>query len=196
MKHAILTLSVLLALSQTLVAQKVKPATYEVDPLHSSLVFTVGYKLSDFSGSFGEMKGSAALADENDFGTAQIEFEVPLASVNTNSKTRDGHLQGERYFNAASAPKATFKSNHVKSLGNDQYEVTGDLSLAGKTMAQTILVTILDKGEVADQSGKKQSLMGVSAEFAFNRSNFGVSGGLPLIGDEVKVKGSLSMAKK
>lgn len=196
MKHAIITLSVLLALSQNTIAQKTKAATYDVDPLHSSLVFTVGYKLSNFSGSFGEMKGFAALANENDFGTAQIEFEVPLASVNTNSKTRDGHLQGERYFNAGVAPKATFKSTHVKSLGNDQYEVTGDLSMAGKTLAQTILVTILDKGEVADQSGKKQSLMGISAEFAFNRSNFGISGGLPLIGDEVKVKGSLSMTKK
>ena len=142
------------------------------------------------------MKGSAKLEDASDFGTAQIEFAVPLASINTNSETRDGHLQGERYFNAAKAPEATFKSNYVKSLGNNQYEVTGDLSLAGKTMAQTILVTILDQGEVADQSGKKQTLMGVNAEFSFNRSNFGVSGGLPLIGDEVKVKGSLSMAKQ
>ncbi len=196
MKHAMITIFIFLVLGQSVFAQKAKPATYDVDPLHSSLVFTVGYKLSDFSGSFGEMTGSAVLADEDDFGTAQIAFEVPLASVYTNSETRDGHLQGERYFNAGAAPKATFKSNHVKSLGNNQYEVTGDLSMAGKTLAQTILVTILDKGEVADQSGKKQMLMGVSAEFTFNRSNFGITGGLPLIGDEVKIKSSLSMAKK
>lgn len=196
MKYTIFATLLLLAMSNTAFAQKNKPATYEVDPLHSSLVFSLGYKMSNFYGSFGEMKGQATLADPTDFGTAQVEFSVPLASVNTNSKTRDGHLQGERYFNAAAAPIATFKSNAVKSLGNNQYEVTGDLSLAGKTLAQTILVTVMDMGEVADQSGKKQTIMGVKAEFAFNRSNFDITGGLPYIGDEVKIQSSLSMIKQ
>lgn len=196
MKYTILSILFLLALSSTTFAQKYNAAAYEVDPLHSSLIFTVGYKMSDFSGSFGKMTGKATLEDETDFGTAIIEFSVPLASINTNSETRDSHLQGERYLNASASPIATFKSTHIKSLGNNQYAVTGDLSIAGKTLAQTILVTILDQDEVADQSGKPQTLMGVNAEFTFNRSNFGITGGLPLIGDEVAIKGSLSMVKK
>lgn len=203
MKHYLLTALFLLAVTLGASAQKAKngksapkAATYKVDALHSSLVFVVGYKMSEFHGSFGEMTGTLKLEDEQDFTTAQVDFSVPIASINTNSKTRDGHLQGERYFNSAEAPLASFKSSYVKSLGDSQYEVTGDLTVAGKTLAQTIHVTLLDSGEVKDQNGKSMSLLGISTQFSFNRSNFGITGGLPLITDKVAVKGGLSMVKQ
>lgn len=203
MKNYLLTALFLLAVTLGATAQKSKnsksapsAATYKVDALHSSLVFVVGYKMSEFHGSFGEMTGTINLADESDFTTAVVDFSVPIASINTNSKTRDGHLQGERYFNSAEAPLATFKSNYVKNLGDNKYEVTGDLTLGGKTLAQTIYVTLLDSGVVKDQNGKAMDLMGINANFSFNRSNFGITGGLPLITDKVEVKGGLSMVKQ
>jgi polyisoprenoid-binding protein YceI len=202
MKQYLLAAFMLLAVTFSSNAQKNKKsdeaqfAEYKVDALHSSLVFVVGYKMSEFHGSFGEMTGSISLEDESDFTTAQVEFSVPIASINTNSKTRDGHLQGERYFNAAAAPLATFKSNYIKSLGDNQYEVTGDLTLGGKTLAQTIYVTLLDNGVVKDQNGKAMTLMGINANFSFNRSNFGITGGLPMVADKVDVSGSLSMVRQ
>lgn len=203
MKNYLLTALFLLAVILGASAQKSKKsksepsaATYKVDALHSSLVFVVGYKMSEFHGSFGEMTGTINLADEADFTTAEVDFTVPIASINTNSKTRDGHLQGERYFNAAEAPLAAFKSTYIKNLGDNKYEVTGDLTMGGKTLAQTIYVTLLDSGEVQDQNGKVMSLMGINADFSFNRSNFGITGGLPMITDKVEVTGSLSMVKQ
>ncbi len=204
MKHYFLTALLLLAVTLGASAQKAKnnrstdaqPASYKVDPLHSSLVFVLGYKMSEFHGSFGEMTGTINMADEDKFTTATVEFSVPIASINTNSKTRDGHLQGERYFNSADAPLATFKSSYIKNLGDNKYEVTGDLTLAGKTLAQTIYVTLLDRGEVKDQNDKAMTLLGINANFSFNRSNFGITGGLPLVADKVEVTSSLSMVKQ
>ncbi|MFK7796588.1 MAG: YceI family protein [Aureispira sp.] len=203
MKHYLLTVLFLLAVTLGASAQKAKngksapkAAMYKVDALHSSLVFVVGYKMSEFHGSFGEMTGTLKLEDEQDFTTAQVDFSVPIASINTNSKTRDGHLQGEGYFNTAEAPLASFKSSYIKSLGDSKYEVTGDLTVAGKTLAQTIHVTLLDRGVVKDQNGKAMNLLGISTQFSFNRSNFGITGGLPLITDKVEVKGGLSMVKQ
>ena len=199
MKNYILTALFLVTFFGGAHAQKSKAgdaATYKVDALHSSLVFVVGYKMSEFHGSFGEMTGAIKLANEDDFTTAEVDFSVPIASIKTNSKTRDGHLQGERYFNAAEAPLATFKSNYIKNLGNNKYEVTGDLTIGGKTLAQTIYVTLLDTGVVKDQNGKAMTLMGINTNFSFNRSNFGITGGLPLITDKVEVKGGLNMVKQ
>lgn len=171
-------------------------STYAVDAIHSSLVFVVGYKLSDFHGSFGEIAGKAVLKDEKDFSTANVEFTVQIASINTNSETRDGHLQGERYFNAEKAAAATFKSTYIKPTGHNTYAMTGDLTIAGKTMSQTVTVEVKGQGEIEGKDGKKSSIMGVKAMFNFNRSNFGITGGLPMIADNVEVTAALTLVKE
>ena len=181
---------VFLLIGGTITAQ----STYKVDAGHSSLVFSLGYNYSSFYGSFGEMQGEAVLADDNDFSTAQVSFTVVIASINTNSKGRDGHLQGERYLGGEKNPNATFKSNYIKSLGDNRYEMTGDLTIAGKTLSQTVLVEITGQGEVG-QKDDKQSIMGVKASFSFNRSNFGITGGIPKIADKVDMVASLNMVK-
>lgn len=173
-----------------------KLPTYKVDAMHSSLVFAVGYKLSEFHGSFGQMEGKAVLKDEKDFSTANIDFTVQIASINTNSEARDGHLQGERYFNAEKAPKATFKSNYIKPIGHNLYEMTGDLTIGGISLSQTVQVEIKGQGELANKDGSTSKVMGVKATFAFNRSNFGIKGGLPTIADKVDVTAALTLIKE
>jgi polyisoprenoid-binding protein YceI len=170
--------------------------TYNVDAMHSSLVFSVGYKFSDFHGSFGEMTGKAVLQDEKDFSTAAVEFTVQIASINTNSEGRDGHLQGERYFNAEKAAAATFKSTYIKPTGHNTYAMTGDLTIAGTTLSQTVNVEVKGQGEVEGKDGKKASIMGIEATFNFNRSNFGIKGGLPTIADNVKITAALTLGKE
>lgn len=192
MKNILFTALLLFTISTFTQAQ----ATYNVDAIHSSLVFSVGYKLSDFHGSFGEIAGKAVLKDEKDFSTAEVEFTVQIASINTNSENRDGHLQGERYFNAEKAAAATFKSNYIKPTGHNTYAMTGDLTIAGTTLSQTVTVEVKGQGEVEGKDGKKASIMGVKATFAFNRSNFGIKGGLPTIADNVEVTAALTLVKE
>ncbi|MCH2022433.1 MAG: YceI family protein [Saprospiraceae bacterium] len=169
--------------------------TYTVDGGHSSIVFSIGYKFSEFYGSFGEMEGKAVMEDENDFSTAKVDFSVQIASINTNSKRRDGHLQSERYLNQENFAQATFKSIHIKSLANDKYEMTGELTIAGKTLSQTVDVKILGKGEIG-KGNEVSSIMGVKATFSFNRSNFGIMGGIPTMSDKVDIVVSLHMIKE
>lgn len=171
-------------------------STYVVDGGHSSLVFSVGYQLSDFYGSFGQMEGKVTFDNEDDFSSAAVDFTVKIASINTNSKTRDGHLQGERYFNAEKAPTASFKSNYIKPIGDNMYEMTGDLTIGGITLAQTVKVEVKGKKEIAEKDGSTTSIMGVKAIFSFNRSNFGIKGGLPTITDKVDITASLSLVKE
>ncbi|WP_264793025.1 YceI family protein [Aureispira anguillae] len=201
MKNAILiallfTTSLIYAQDKSNSKNAENAATYSVDAMHSSLVFAVGYKLSEFHGSFGEIAGKAVLANEKDFSTAEVEFTVQIASINTNSEARDGHLQGERYFNAEKAATATFKSTYIKPTGHNTYEMTGDLTIGGVTLSQTVQVEVKGQAELAAKDGSTSSVMGVKATFAFNRSNFGIKGGLPTIADKVDITAALTLIKE
>lgn len=169
--------------------------TYTVDGGHSSLVFSVGYNYSEFMGSFGEMEGKAVLKDEKDFSTAEVEFTTQVTSINTNNDGRNGHLQGERYLNAEKNPAASFKSNYIKPLGNNSYEMTGDLTIGGVTLSQTVIVKVTGQGDIEGRDGKSVGIMGVKVNFSFNRSNFGIKGGIPTITDKVDIVASLHLVK-
>jgi polyisoprenoid-binding protein YceI len=191
MKNIFFSIIAVLFFSITTNAQ----STYKVDPSHSSLVFSLGYNLSDFYGSFGEMEGQAVLKDEKDFGTAEVTFTTQVTSINTNSKGRDGNLQTERYLNAEKNPAASFKSKHIKPLGDNKYEMTGDFTLGGTTLSQTVLVEVKGQSVIGEGEDKK-SIMGVKVTFSFNRSNFGITGGIPTMSDKIDIIASLHMIKE
>jgi polyisoprenoid-binding protein YceI len=191
MNKLLMTLLSFILISNTINSQ----STYIVDGGHSSLIFTIGYNYSDFYGSFGEMEGKVDLSDENDFSTAKVDFKVNISSINTNSKGRDGHLQGERYLNAEKNAAATFVSKHIKKSGVNNYEMTGDLTIAGVTLSQTVNLKITGRGEVG-KGEDMRSIMGAEATFSFNRSNFGVKGGIPTMSDKVDIVVSLNLVKE
>lgn len=170
-------------------------STYVVDGKHSALVFSVGYNYSEFWGSFGNMQGKVVLKDEKNFATATVEFWLDMNSINTNSEARDGHLQSERYLNTAKDSSATFKSKYIKPLGDNSYEMTGDLTIGGKTLSQTVLVKVTGQGEVGE-GDKRRTIMGFKVNFSFNRSNYGIMGGLPSVTDKVDIIMSLHTVKE
>jgi polyisoprenoid-binding protein YceI len=169
--------------------------SYIVDASHSSLVFSLGYNYSDFYGSFGDMEGKAVLTDAADFSTAKVNFTVNIASINTNSKNRDGHLQGERYFKAEKHAAATFESTHIKQTGDNLYEMTGALTIAGITMSQTVDLKVSGSGSIG-KGEDTRNIMGVKANFSFNRSNFGINAGIPKMSDKVAIVVSLNMVEE
>lgn len=188
MKHLFLATLLLLGLSMQ--AQ----STYNVDGKHTSLVFSLGYNYTDFYGSFGGLAGKVVFGDDKDFTSAEVEFSVDVNSINTNFDVRNGHLQGERYFNTQKDSVAMFKSKHIKSLGDNTYEMTGDLTISGKTLSQTVKVVLTGQGETGEGDDKK-SIMGAKGTFSFNRSNFGILGGIPTIADKVDINVSLHLVK-
>jgi len=58
-----------------------------------------------------------------------------VASVNTGSEQRDGHLRTNDFFDAPAFPKITFKSTSVSQIDEANFAVTGDLSIKGVTKA-------------------------------------------------------------
>ena len=72
-------------------------------------------------------------ANPEDFTGAKIEFKIDVASVNTNSEDRDNHLRSADFFEVDAHPKLSFVSTDIVKTGDNEYNLTGDITIKDVT---------------------------------------------------------------
>ncbi|WP_291993176.1 YceI family protein [Candidatus Accumulibacter sp. ACC003] len=77
---------------------------------------------------------------------ATAKLELDLASVDAGSLDADGEVVGKPWFNVKAYPTATFVSSAIRPLGGDQYELTGKLTIKGKTQQVSAPFTFRQAG--------------------------------------------------
>lgn len=154
--------------------------TYTPDPNHQSVVFNIEHmNLSFVHGRFSQMTGHVKY-DAKDIEQSSFDLKVPATTINTDNEKRDGHLKSADFFDVAKYPDITFKSTQVtQGDDKDKIEVTGDLTLHGVTKSVTITFEMRGPND--------KGLLGFSTELEIKRSDFGMSYGVPNIGDTVKM---------
>ncbi|MFT7307614.1 MAG: polyisoprenoid-binding protein YceI [Spirosomataceae bacterium] len=147
--------------------------TWTVDKAHSGVKFEITHMmLSDVSGKFKNYDATFTSAKE-DFSDAKFSFAADISSVDTDNTMRDGHLQGDSWFDAAKNPKMIFTSTSFIKLSGNKYKMMGNLTMKGKTALVALDVTL--NGPVTDQrSGKKK--VGIKAMGIVDRTKWGVGG--------------------
>ncbi|MBM7661498.1 polyisoprenoid-binding protein YceI [Bacillus mesophilus] len=171
---------------------------WAVDTAHSGIDFSVRHMvISSVKGSFNSYSASIE-ADPKDLTTASIDFSVDLASVDTRNEDRDNHLRSADFFDVEQFPTMTFKSTSVEKTDEDEYNVTGDLTLHGVTRQETFKVVY--EGSGLDPWGNEK--VGFSATGKLNRGDYGLvynaaleTGGV-LIGDQIKVSLEIQASKE
>ena len=159
-----------------------------VDTGHSICVFACKHAdAAWFYGTFDRVEGALKL-DPADLGSSSVSLTIPIDSLDSNNKDRDGHLMSPDFFNAKENPEMTFNSTKIVADGNN-LTVTGDLSMAGVTRSMTIPVEWTGDGEFR---GKRR---GYLAQFSVNRSDFDMNYGVAkkTLGDEVRLTISLEL---
>lgn len=152
-------------------------ADYKVDAHHTSTVFRIQhFGIAHVWGRFNDVSGTFNL-------DKSIDMEIKTASIDTNNEKRDDHLRSPDFFNAKQFPVMTFKSKSITKGSGDTYNVTGDISILGKT--KTITVEIHKSGEGKDPWGNFRQ--GFEANFTLKRSDFGMTFMADGIGDEVEI---------
>ncbi|MBC8033654.1 MAG: YceI family protein [Chitinophagaceae bacterium] len=107
--------------------------TWNVDPSHSNVRFTVSHLvISEVEGSFRKF-GGAIVTTNPDFTGATVNFTIDVNSVNTDNENRDKHLLGDDFFNAAKYPNMTFKSTSFKKISGNKFELDGNLTIRDVT---------------------------------------------------------------
>lgn len=159
--------------------------SYQVDPVHSSMVFRVKHMgTSNFYGRFNNITGSFTLDDDPTKSSFQVQIQTD--SVDTGVKKRDDHLKSPDFFNAKQFSTITFKSTQVKKAGDDGLDVVGDMTLHGVTKSVTAKVTKTGTGKFGGRA-----LAGVEATLTIKRSDFGMNFAMDTLGDEVRITVSL-----
>ncbi|WP_375586941.1 YceI family protein [Flagellimonas aurea] len=170
--------------------------TWKLDPTHSELTFKVKHlMISNVKGEF--TKFDATIKGDK-FEDSTISASVQTASVFTNNDDRDGHLKSEDFFAAENHPEMKFQSTSITKKGDDEYELTGDLTIKGTTKSITLDVDF--GGYMTDPYGNEKA--GFSIEGKLNRTDFGLNwnaaletGGV-LVSEEVKLAAELQFVKE
>lgn len=77
---------------------------------------------------------------------AKVNISIDIASIDAGSRDANDEVIGKQWFNAKAFPTATFTSTSVKSLGGGRYEVTGPLTIKGKTLPAVAPLTFKADG--------------------------------------------------
>lgn len=185
-------------MSATLTVPQTTTTTWNLDPVHSVVEFKVKHMMiSNVKGQFTGVEGMLTL-DENDIAGSRVQATIDASTINTREARRDAHLKSEEFFDVKQFPTLTFRSTKVKRAGDDELEVTGDLTIHGVTRQVTFQV------EGPTEAGKDpwgSTRIGVSAMTKVNRKDFGLTwnatletGGI-LVGDDVTITVDLEFIK-
>lgn len=159
------------------------PQTYKIDPVHSSVNFSINHMgVSNTHGRFNKLEGKLVY-DAEDASKSSVEVIIDANSLDTNNAMRDSHVKGEELLDTKKFPTMEFKSKSVKKLSDKEFEVTGDLTLHGQTKPLT--TKLIKVGET--KSPKGQYLIGGETTFVIKRSEFGITAMAGALGEEIPV---------
>ncbi|MBY0341207.1 MAG: YceI family protein [Rhodocyclaceae bacterium] len=151
----------------------------------SQITFTSKQMGVPVDGRFGKFAATLSFDPARpEAGKAQIE--VDLASVDAGSKDANDEVVSKGWFNVREFPKARFVSTSVKALGNNRFEVKGQMTIKGRTRDMTVPFSYKPDGAGSAATGVFEGVL------PLQRTQFGIGEGAwadtSVVADEVPIK--------
>jgi len=159
---------------------------WQFDPAHSQVQFSVKHMgISTVRGTFEQFEGTI---DEENGAVNAVRVEIDVASLNTGSAQRDGHLKSGDFFDVENHPKAVFTLTRFVRNG-ENVTAEGELTVRGVTRPVTL------EGEIGGPSKDPWGNEKVSASLSTKISrkewgltwNVALEAGGVLVSDDVKL---------
>ena len=116
--------------------------------------------------------------------TGKVDITIETGSINTGTAGFDKHLSSKDFFDSANHPTARFVADKFSFNGEKVTEVSGSLTLLGKTVPVTLKANNFNCYE---NPMLKREICGGDFETTIQRSQFGMGYGIPGIPDAVKL---------
>jgi polyisoprenoid-binding protein YceI len=172
LRTSILTLAAAAALLAG--AAHAETATYAMDPSHTFVTFEIGhFGASTNRGRFDKKEGTVQL--DRAARTGKVEVSIDITSVNTGTAAFDKHLQSADLFDAAKYPSIRFVSDKFSFSGDKVAEVSGSLTLLGKTQPVTLKASQFN---CYQNPMLKREVCGGDFETTIDRTAFGMNYGV------------------
>lgn len=166
-------------------APAAEAAKFKIDGVHSNVLFKIRHLgVSNFYGRFNKIKGEFTW-DSSKPESSTINITIDTSSIDSNNEARNNHLKSPDFFNVKEHPEITFKSTSIAKSG-DGWELTGDLTLLGKTKEVKAKFAFVGERDAGGQFGYRG---GFDAMFNIKRSELGMNWGVEngALGDEVGI---------
>ena len=174
MTHTLRTTLIAAALATTALASQAQTATYNLDPTHTYATFEIlHFGTSTNRGRFDKKSGSVQL--DKAAKTGKLEVTIETGSINTGFGNFDKHLSSKDFFNAAEFPTAKFVGDRFSFNGDKVSEISGQLTLLGKTNPVTLKASNFN---CYTNPMLKVEVCGGDFETTLVRSSYGMAWGL------------------
>ena len=169
------------------------PEAYVFDKNHTEVRFCwnhlgISHQCAHFLKYDGEL-----LYDEANPQNSSVSVTFVTDSIETLVPVFNGHMKGEKLFDAEKFPEITFKSTKFEKTGEKTGKVAGDLTVKGVTKPVILNVTLNYAGP---HPVSKKPYIGIGAITTVKRTDFGVSQAAPFVSEDVTIEIQSEMTKK
>jgi polyisoprenoid-binding protein YceI len=179
-RPVVLALAALLPLAvsaQSAPAQSAQSFVFNDPNTRDTVAFMLDAPLEVINGLSNDVKGTAVVKE----GKASGRFTVPVKSLKTGNETRDGHLQNDRWLDAAKNPDVVFEFKDVALPGPLEsgkpvkLQTKGRFTIKGVTREEQVEVTAVYFKESAETKNRAAGdLLRVRAKFRIPIEAYGI----------------------
>lgn len=158
---------------------------YSFDKAHTQILFFADHL--GFSSSQGEFLNfdGGFVFDRTRPENSSVEVTIQTSSIDMDHEKWDQHMKSADFFDVENHPTMHFKSTAIEIEGEKAAKIIGDLTILNVTKPITLDVTYNKSGK-HPFSGKYVS--GFSATGVVKRSEYGMTYGLPMLGDDISLR--------
>ena len=166
--------------------------TWNLDPVHSSVGFEIGYLAGTFKGEFHELAGQLTVEGER----GRLEGAAQVASIDVKDENLNAHLQSPDFFDAERHPELRFTAEAFDVTGTD-LATGGEITIRGESRPVEVTGTI--GAPLADPYGNER--VGIELTAKVDRTLFGVNwntplpSGEPALADDVRIVADLQLVR-
>ncbi len=152
--------------------------TWQLDPYHTQVEFSAKHLgMMTVRGHFAEVSATGDIHPDRPEASS-VQATISTASIRTNHEVRDNDLRSSNFLDVENYPVMTFASTGIEAAGEDQYKVTGELTVKGTTHPVTL--DLRRYGEFNDPMMGHRIAYGATTQI--NRKDFGLSFSMVLDG--------------
>ena len=138
----LITAAALALMSAPLAAQ-----TYKTDPGHTEVRFGWSHAgVSMQHGEFDKIDGTLEL-NTDDVESSKLSVVIDAASISTGFTPLDDHLKSADFLEVETYPEITFVSTSIAQTGENTADISGDLTIHGRTNPVVLNATLTHIGE-------------------------------------------------
>lgn len=177
---------------------KITSGTYTTDAAHSLVSWKVDhFGFNDYFGLFGDVKGTLTLDTANP-SASKVDVTIPVSKLVVPSEGLKNHMLapgkdgGKPDFFGPNPADARFVSTSVTKGTGNTATILGNLTLNGVTKPVTVAAELAGAG---NNMMNRKPTVGFHGTAVVKRSDFGLTFGLPGLGDNVAIEITVAFEK-